>query len=180
MRYELKAIGVWASVKVLFFVNLSIGFVLGILYVPFMYIWLSAFAEMGMGEEFGFSPADFPIGLMLIIFPIGIAIFSAVVYTLLAVLFILLYNGVTRIFGGFEFNMETLAELRPIPSGGQPEYAQTGNIVPQSGYTTPLQPRSAEPPQTPGLIESPSNMPSGPATEERMRSDDEQFPGNTI
>ena len=42
MRYELKSLGAWAFVKVSFFLNLVIGFIIGVLYAGFLGLILAA------------------------------------------------------------------------------------------------------------------------------------------
>ena len=69
MRYEVKSLGAWAFVKVSFFLNLIIGFVIGLLYAGFLGLMIFAASAMpfeGMGAAQQDLEAIGPIFLILL------------------------------------------------------------------------------------------------------------------
>ncbi|MCK4829458.1 hypothetical protein KA005_77755, partial [bacterium] len=70
MRYELKSIGIWAFTKVSFFVNLPVGFLLGLFYAAMLpFIMMTGMSEFGGYPGVGINPLELPIGIMLVILP---------------------------------------------------------------------------------------------------------------
>lgn len=153
MRYELKSIKLWAFVKVSFFVNLPIGFILGLLYAMMLPFMVAGMAQFGGFPGLAFDPSDFPIGVMMIILPILGAMFAAVFYTLAGVIVIAFYNLIRRLVGGLEFELDpvkvssTSNVVRPIV--GQTDLRES-TVAPPS-VTRPLAP-SASPPPPPAVL----------------------------
>ncbi len=146
MRYELKSVGLWAFLKVSFFFNLALGFIFGLLYslvAGFVIAVMSRMPEFYSEFDFPVEPA--PVGFMLVVMPIVFAVLGAVFYTLVEVVMVLLYNVIARIVGGFEFNLEPMAEAPPSPSGGPPLTAQTGPPSYTPPPPGPATPRSLPP-----------------------------------
>ena len=84
MRYELKSVGLWALIKVSFFLNLVIGFIGGFFNAFFMLFLLtfsSAFPMMDMGVD----PSEFSLSFLFIILPIVYAVGAAVFLTIFCV-----------------------------------------------------------------------------------------------
>jgi len=115
MRYEIKSIGIWAFVKISFFLSLVIGFVFGLFYAAFFSMIL-AVGSAGPYGDIGDLPFDpGAIGpILLIILPIGFAIGSAVINTLLGVISIVVYNLIARLTGGLEFELQSVTSAAPV------------------------------------------------------------------
>lgn len=151
MRFELKSIGIWAFIKVMFFVNLVIGFIIGFLYALFLIPFISL-----MGSMSGFDSSAFDgmpsAGLMIVILPIVFALGSAVFNTILALLVAAVYNGFARLVGGFEFTFDAIAETTPAydvrPPAPQASYLTQTPYVGQTG-TQPPPPPPAQPIEPP-------------------------------
>ena len=108
MRYELKSIGVWAFTKVSFFVNLPVGFILGLLYAAMLPFMMMGMAEFGGYPGVAIDPSEMSFGIMLVILPILGAMFAAVFHTIVGVVLLVIYNMIVRMVGGLEF------ELNPV------------------------------------------------------------------
>lgn len=153
MRYELKSIKLWAFVKVSFFINLPIGFILGLLYAMTLPFMVAGMAQFGGFPGQVFDPSDFPIGVMMIILPVLGAMFAAVFYTLAGVIVIGIYNLIRRLVGGLEFELDpvkvssTSNVVRPIV--GQTDLRES-TVAPPS-VTRPLAP-SASPLPPPAVL----------------------------
>lgn len=127
MKLELKRIAIWPIIKISFVVNLVIGFLVGIMYA-FM-LMLIVFAPMSyLGRDF---ESEMPIavgGFMLIILPIIMAGFMAVVNTIFAVIAALIYNLAAKLFGGLEaeyriIEKDVVAPAPPPPPEPEPPTA---------------------------------------------------------
>lgn len=108
MRYEVRSIGIWALIKVGFFLNLLIGFLFGIfaslIFIPMARVIL---AMAGAGE----MPYDEGTSFgMLFIMPFLLAILGAFFNTLFMVLVAACYNLVARIVGGLELSFSSLPD----------------------------------------------------------------------
>ncbi len=127
MKYELKRIAVWPVIKITFMLSLVLGFITGIFYAIF--ITMFAFLPRQMGGTFGSEP-DLPMavgGILLVIMPIFMAGFMAVINTIMAIITTLVYNLAARLTGGLEWELAPLdkrviqpASTTPPPPADQP------------------------------------------------------------
>ncbi|MCK4462577.1 MAG: DUF3566 domain-containing protein, partial [candidate division Zixibacteria bacterium] len=124
MLYELKSIRIWSFTKVSFFVNLVVGFVLGLMYAMTLPILLAGMSEFGGVFGQSFDPSEVPIGVMLIIMPIMGAMFAAIFHTLIGIVLIAMYNLVARLVGGLEMRFEP-SETKPVSRVVRPITAHT-------------------------------------------------------
>lgn len=156
MKYELKTIAVWPFLRVAVLINTTIGFIGGIFYALFFNFFFSLLMNMpgGLADELGGKP-DLPTGIFIVIFPIMFAFIGGVFYTLLELLFILLYNLFASFAGGFEVVLVAKQEAQPMPSAPpQQYYANYSGYSQPSGFTPPPPP---PPPQQPP--QGPENNP---------------------
>jgi len=115
MRYEIKSIGIWAFIKISFFLSLVIGFIFGLFYAAFFSMILAVGSAGPYGDiaDFPFEPGA--VGpVLLIILPIGFAIGGAVINTLLGVISIVVYNLIARLTGGLEFELQSVTSAAPV------------------------------------------------------------------
>jgi len=152
MRYELKSFGIWAFVKVAFFLNLIIGFVFGLVYSAFLGLFLAASSAMPFEEMSEFPLDSNAIGPFLVIFlPFVFAIGGAICYTLFGLVIVGAYNLVARLVGGFEVTLEPVGQSQPgSPLPAPPPVAESPR------YQPPPPPPSGSPPPpptTPPLID---------------------------
>ena len=124
MRYELKSIRIWSFTKVSFFVNLVVGFVLGLMYAMMLPILVAGMSQFGGFYGRSLDPSEMPIGIMLIILPIMGAMFAAVFHTLIGIVLVAVYNLVARLVGGLEMRFEP-TETRPVSQAARPITAYT-------------------------------------------------------
>jgi len=111
MRYELQRIEIWSVIKIIFIISLFLGFLISIFYAGLFFI-MSAFGN-------ALAPAEFaslvPMGGAM---AIGIIVFGtatiAVTYTIVAAIFIGIYNLLARWVGGFKVHFKTLDGEQPI------------------------------------------------------------------
>lgn len=108
-RYELRSVDLWAFTKVAFFVNLIIGFVLGLISTMFFGVISAILAGVPMVSE-DFSETEQSIGALLGILPFLFAVGIGLFYTMLEVFIVLVYNVVSKVVGGFEFNLVAMPE----------------------------------------------------------------------
>lgn len=116
MQYEVRSIGFLSAFKILFVVNLVLGFVMGIFYA----IMLSAILSIGAGAplaayEFGL-PSDIPIAMFFIVLPFMFALGGAVIGTIIGLVAVVIYNIVARLIGGLEFDLRASEEEVAPPS----------------------------------------------------------------
>jgi len=170
VKVELKSIGLWSFVKIAFFVNLIMGFLVGLLHAPFLGMIMSLAASGYQGyDEFGGGFGDVSIGALLIILPIAFAFGGGVIYTLFELVIVVLYNLVARVTGGMEFDLSGIAKAfvtQPVqtPPQAAPLRAQT-TVPPPPPYQTPP---SAPPPEQSPPPDSPARpAPSSFAPENR-------------
>ncbi|MGH8015806.1 MAG: DUF3566 domain-containing protein [Candidatus Zixiibacteriota bacterium] len=162
MRYELKKISLWAFIKVFFFVNMILGFLIGLLYALFFGFIFAIMQNLPYMPDQGIEPPpDVPIGILMVFLPFLFAILGGFIYTVLGAIFVLIFNLVVKLTGGIEFNLESLVDIVPAP---QPSYAQTQ--MPQ--YSTP-------PPPPPPVEE---NLPE--SSDQPRRPPDDEFPSRTV
>lgn len=150
MRYEIKSIGIWAFVKISFFLSLVIGFVFGLFYAAFFSMILAVGSSGPYGDigDFPFDPGA--IGpILLIVLPIGFAVGSAVINTLLGVISIVVYNLIARLTGGLEFELQSVTSPVPV------------SVMPTAPPPPPEPQRYAPPPPPPSPGTAPQK-PEGP------------------
>jgi hypothetical protein len=155
MKYELKSIGYWALIKILFLINLIGGFIMGFLFAIFMGLIISLMDYIGpMSGIADFEQEMPPVGFMLIFYPFLFAIGGAIFYTAFGVIVAFIYNMIARLVGGLEINLNEI-QLQPVgypqPSPGQPIYAQASDTrsaspPPPPAYTPPPPPIEPLPP----------------------------------
>lgn len=164
MRVELKSIGVWAFIKVAFFVNIILGFIVGIIYALFFSFILAIMQNLPyMPSEEIAPPSDTPFGFIVVFLPFLFALIGGFFYTMAGVILVVIYNLVVKLTGGMEFNLNQIAEIVPVP---QPVYAQT-------------QMAPVAPPPPPPIAENP---PYPPTAEPRPPQDSpgNDFPSRTV
>jgi len=164
MRYELKSIGLWALLKVSFFLNLVVGFIYGLFNAFFMSLLLMFSASLPI-PDMGLDPSEFSLAFLFFFFPIMCAIGGAVFLTLFCVLGGLVYNLVARLVGGFELDLAPVDQMAAVQPVSQPIVAHTA-MSDQSSLAPPQRP-VAPPPQppreTPPSEEPPTDPSQGPA-----------------
>ncbi|MEW6050012.1 MAG: DUF3566 domain-containing protein [Candidatus Zixiibacteriota bacterium] len=150
MRYELKTMAVWPFVKVSFFLNLIIGFIVGLLYAMFFGFIVSVMRQIPGVPGAEFDVAQLPIGILMIVLPIMFSLMGAFFNTVLGALVVLIYNAIARFAGGIEFE---LAEVKPEWTPHSTPPPPPGQCPPQptSGPATapPPPPPAVEPKQPP-------------------------------
>ena len=110
MEYELKRIPLAPALKILFFVYLIVGFILGIFYGIMLVNFLSIVSSsLQLGEELlkEFSSLGFAGIIMM---GIMMALFSSVILTAITILGLASYNLLAGWLGGLKFQLES-AEL---------------------------------------------------------------------
>jgi hypothetical protein len=153
MRYEIKSISLWPFIKVSFFFNLIVGFLFGLLYALLAGFILTIVSRLSQFQQgfFEFGPVEsMPIGIMLVVLPIMFAIFGAILYTIIGVILVFIYNLIARLVGGFELALDPVAAAMPPPAG-QPLTGYTAAptyIAPAPPGPTPQAP-PPPPPQSP-------------------------------
>lgn len=119
MRYELRTIGIWSFTKVAFFFNLVAGFVFGLFYALFLGFIIAVMSSLGNIlpiDPAAFQSDDLSIGFMVILLPMFFAIVGAIVYTILGIIAVSLYNLIARLMGGIEFELHSV-ELAVVGAG---------------------------------------------------------------
>lgn len=137
MRYELKTIGIWSFTKVAFFFNLVAGFIFGLFYALFLGLFIAVISSLGdilPIDSDAFQGDDLSIGIMVIITPIFFAIVGAIVYTIIGIIAVALYNLLARMIGGMEFELNSV----------EPAVVGAGNT--QSLPPAPAHPTGPSPP----------------------------------
>lgn len=160
MRFELKRLAVWPFIKVSFFLNLIIGFIIGLLYAMFFGLIVSIMSSFpGMPQQ-ELDVQNLPIGVMMVILPIAFSLMGAFFNTILGTIAILIYNAVARMAGGLELELaEVPAEwphAAPIHQLAQPAYAPP----PPAAAVQPAPP-PPPPPAPPAPPASDRSMPPG-------------------
>ncbi len=181
MRYELKSIPLWPVAKIAFFVNLVVGFLVGLMYAVFLIPFVALLSNIAAFEtgEFGIEAA--PIGVLMMIVPFFTALSSAFFGTLGIVIVVLVYNLIARMTGGLELNLEQLGlhAAAPVQSDPAPmatTAVPTGPPPPPPGNARPEPPppvsqQPAAPPPPTQESASPPPESSGPETDRRDDED---------
>jgi hypothetical protein len=165
MRYELKSLGPWAFIKVSFFLNLVIGFILGVLYAGLMGLVMAVASTSPFGE-FGPMPFDGEAigGVVLLAIPFIFAIGGAIFHTFLGLIVVGAYNLIARMVGGLEMTLEPVDIAQPVQTQPAPPTYQIPPPppAPQQG-TAPVPP---PPPATeqPPAAKPPPSSDSNPET----------------
>lgn len=116
MRYELKSIGIWGFIRVAFFVNLVAGFIIGFLYGLFLSLVFTVWQQFPILENLGGGGLEsISFGVLLIVLPIMGAVGGAIFFTLFGVIIIVIYNLITRLTGGLEFDLQPAGQPSPRP-----------------------------------------------------------------
>ncbi len=173
MKYELKSIGIWSFIKISFFFNMIVGFLIGVLYAMFVGVFFSIMQNMPFMNQGGMPDApDVPFGAIMIIIPFIFAIGGSIFYTMFGTICVGIYNLIAKLTGGIEYTMNPVAEsVTPLP----PIYAQTQlppvtPLPPPFSVETPkTEPRSFEPPPAP--VDKPGQDQKPP---------DPEFPSRTV
>jgi hypothetical protein len=154
MRYELRSIGVWAFVRISFFIHLVVGFIAGIIGAVVFGMMAALLSSMPYGaSDSGIDPAAFGPAL-LIILPIVYSIGFAVLGTVFSAVVVAIYNLMVKMVGGIEFDLEP-ATLTDATTPAQPTYSAPI-------YTTPPPPPSGPsytPPPPSGAAQTPPVTP---------------------
>jgi len=169
MRYELKSIAVWPFIKVAFFFNLIAGFLIGLFYALFIGFFMSVLSNVPALDTGEFPIGQLSVGFLMIIMPLIMSIGMATFGTFFGVIWVLVYNLVTRLTGGLELNMNILTT----------ETSTSTKIPPSGGYTSPPPPRSSVStrpsssplPPSPGLKPEPPIKPSGDTGNDNLKTD---------
>ena len=116
MRYELKSIPLWPVTRVAFFVNLVVGFVVGIMYAVFLIPFVAMMSNIAALESGEFDMQAAPVGVLMMIVPFFSALSSAFFGNLFIVIIVLAYNLITRMTGGIELNLQQLDQQAAAPA----------------------------------------------------------------
>jgi len=102
MKYELKRIGIWSTIKIGFLVWGLFGFLSGIYIALMMPILMKMVGSIGVfpGDMEAFTP------FMFIFLPFMYSIMGAVIGTIGTIIVVGFYNLVSRLTGGIEINLE--------------------------------------------------------------------------
>jgi hypothetical protein len=146
MRYEVKSVGVWAFVRISFFLNLIIGFLIGLLYAAMLGVIFAAAESVGEFGDLPFDPSRFGAALIIIL-PVLFAAVCAVFNTLLGVIMIVAYNLIVKMTGGFEMTLEPVA-TPTAPAAAAP--MQSTPPPPPPAWNPPPPPPTFEPPRNGG------------------------------
>ena len=162
MRYELKSIPLWPVTKIAFFVNLIVGFLVGIMCAMFLIPFVAVLSNIVALETGEFDMEAAPIGVLMMIVPFFSALSSAFFGTMGIVIVVLVYNLIARMTGGLELNLEQfgLQTAAPVQSRSA---TMAATSVP-AGPPPPL-PANARPEPPPPISQPPAAPPPPPTTE---------------
>jgi hypothetical protein len=105
MKVEVKRIDIWPVIKIVFVLSLLLGFFIGVLYGG-LFLLMDAFSQVAFEsgfDEFGSFGAGF-----ILFFIFGFTFGIAILNTIGAVIFVVLYNLLAGSFGGFRVDLESL------------------------------------------------------------------------
>ncbi len=166
MRYEVKSIGIWAFLKVSFFFNLVIGFLLGLLYAVLVGFLMSVMSRLPeFYDEFGLPMDRAPIGFMMVVIPIFFAVLGAIFCTIGGVIMVLIYNLIARIAGGLEVDLERVILVPSATQAGPPPadpsiarpYIPPASPAPKPPWVPLESPRAPESSSSPSGLDLPEN-----------------------
>ena len=105
MKYELGRIEIWPIVKIVFILSLLLGFFIGVLYAG-MFLMMDVFSSVA--AESGLDGLDsFGSGFAIFII-IGCTLGLAFMYTIGAIIYVVLYNLLAGSIGGFRFDLQCI------------------------------------------------------------------------
>ena len=161
MRYELKSIPLWPVTRVAFFVNLVVGFVVGIMYAVFLIPIVAMLSNIAALESGNFDMQAAPVGVLMMIVPFFSALSSAFFGTLFIVIIVLVYNLVTRMTGGIELNLQQLDQqaAAPAPAGPTTTAAPPTSVGPPPPPPPPVSQPQPPPPPKPEDVPPPTESP---------------------
>jgi hypothetical protein len=146
MKYEIKSVSIWSVIRVSFFVNLVIGFLVGILYAGLLSIVLAsaASAPQLFGEQLDLGPLA--AGVTMILVPVIFAFLAAVFNTLLAMACAVVYNLLGRTVGGLELTLESssVVSVTKLPESDALLQTETPPPPPPVATSIPFVDDSAE------------------------------------
>lgn len=173
MRYELRSIGIWALIKVSFFLNLIFGFIFGIFYSLILIPMTRMVAQFADLETLQYE-SDATAG-MLFVLPFFFALFAAFINTMFVALIGAIYNGIARITGGFEMRFEKTPEtellrVEPVDRRSAPDSLSPG---PSSAPAPPppYRPQSVSP--APTYHQDSTPPPGSPVVDPYVEPDEE-------
>jgi len=140
MRYEIRSIGLWSTIKIWFPLNLIVGFGLGFLWVIIGLLANPLMLAAGMPGAEQIIPRGESAGMVLIWMGLISAFMHGVIGTILLVGLSVLYNIGARLIGGWEITLDPV----DTPSAEAPP-------------TVPLPTRSQERPSVPPIAVAPSS-----------------------
>lgn len=117
MRYELKNIGIWAFIKIAFFLNMVVGFVFGLFYAVITIMVLAMAASMPFMNMQGVDPEALNPGIIFVTMPLMFSFIGAVFVTMFELIVLGLYNLFSRLLGGLEFKLEP---IEPVTAAQSP------------------------------------------------------------
>ena len=115
MKLELKRIPIWPAVRISFFLNLILGFIIGLLMAV---LWLPLMLLPGVLEGSGkFGEIGLAFGFVALLLPFIYAIVMAVLNTILVAIAAFAYNLIAGWVGGFQFEYDRLDDtpVRQVP-----------------------------------------------------------------
>ncbi len=116
MKYEIKSIGLWSFVKISFFLNLALGFVLGFVVTPLLAVWFSVMKQMTARGQVPSDLSDAAPGIAFLAVPVFLSLSMAVFNTFFGAIGIILYNLIARLIGGFEMSLDEVDSAVPVSS----------------------------------------------------------------
>lgn len=150
MKYEIRSIGLWSFVKLSFFLNLALGFIIGILYAVFLGMMLSLSSRMAILEQANEDLSQISFGVMMVFIPIVMSLFMAVFNTVIGAIAVGFYNFFSRLLGGMEMDLQEMADSPAPPIYSSPIYATAAGTPPPppphgASPTVPSQPIIGQP-----------------------------------
>lgn len=142
MRYELKNIGIWAFIKIAFFLNMVVGFVFGLFYAVLTIMVFALAASMPFMNMSGIDPEALSPGILLVSFPLMFSFIGAVFVTMFELIVLVLYNLFSRFLGGLEFKLEPIEPATVV---------QNPTAVPAASVTPPVVPIAPAAPVAPSV-----------------------------
>jgi len=105
MKYELKRIDIWPIVKIVFIFSLLLGFFIGILYAG-IFLMVDTFSQVA--AESGFDEMGSLGGGFAFIVLFGCTFGVSFIYTVGAIIYVVLYNLLAGSLGGFRFELASV------------------------------------------------------------------------
>ncbi len=135
VKYEVKTIGLWSFVKISFFLNLALGFLIGIFVALQLSLMSAVFSRMLAVDPSMPDVGSIAPGAILFFVPIMTAFFMAFFNTILGAAGVLLYNLAAKAMGGLEMTLEPVTVAQSAPQDVGRVYAGgTGAPPPPPGF----------------------------------------------